>query len=425
MSDFRLSVRKGYYQQLFDTCQLRASWKPRIENAIAAILSHRSQYASVESITSVPWWFVGVLHYRESTCNFNTHLHNGDPLSRRTVHEPPGRPLTAPRNGNTYTWEESAVDALTWKTFDKVKDASIAAWLWRLEIWNGFGYAMRGLNSEYLWNGSNHFGSPPHCGKFVADGRFDSSARSEQVGAGVLLWAMHHKGLLVSQNANTQSFSTEQNTRSPGALRLVNAFRYYQKLPHQDAAIELLDKGIPDELREQFTLAWRQVDLAAIVVPKKTEPRFVFNMPLGDRPPANMVVGKLKLYGFGDEPEFDCTSGQRAYQYSGGTKMKGKGPLPGCKAVGIPHYWVHTKAKPQPNTKGIEGNSYVITPDPVVISGVSRGEFLIHNDSNRGYAPGSSGCIVAMSEAIWGDIQKLMADLRAAGYEKLPLEVIH
>lgn len=204
MSDYRLSIRKAAYQKLFDSCQLRANWQPRIEEAIATILEGRSRYEFIEEKTTVPWWFVGILHYRESTCSFKCHLHNGDPLTRRTVQVPKGRPTAPPQKGSSYTWEESAIDALVWKTYHNAKDTSIAAWLWRFELWNGFGYAMRGLNSEYLWGGCNHFGSPPHCGKFVADGRFDSRAESHQVGAAVLLWAMNQRGLLATTKTEVQ-----------------------------------------------------------------------------------------------------------------------------------------------------------------------------------------------------------------------------
>jgi len=56
-------------------------------------------------------------------------------------------------------FKSSAIDALPWKQLDRAKDRSIPAWLWRFEVWSGFGYASMGLNSEYLWNGTNHYGS--------------------------------------------------------------------------------------------------------------------------------------------------------------------------------------------------------------------------------------------------------------------------
>ena len=55
--------------------------------------------------------------------------------------------------------------------------------LHRLEAYNGFGYRRSGRASPYLWSFSNLFTS----GKFVADGRFDQKAKSQQCGAAVML----------------------------------------------------------------------------------------------------------------------------------------------------------------------------------------------------------------------------------------------
>ena len=52
-----------------------------------------------------PWFFLGVIHAMESRFNFERHLHNGDPLSARTVRVPKG----FPKAGNPpFTWEVSA-----------------------------------------------------------------------------------------------------------------------------------------------------------------------------------------------------------------------------------------------------------------------------------------------------------------------------
>jgi hypothetical protein len=112
--------------------------------------------------------------------------------------------VTPPANGYAYTFVESACDILRLRKFDVAKDRSIPAWLWRLEGWKGFGYASLGLNSEYLWNGTNHFGSGNNQGLILADGSFDPNGTSQQVGAAALVWYFHHQGMLSAQTQQPQ-----------------------------------------------------------------------------------------------------------------------------------------------------------------------------------------------------------------------------
>ncbi|HEY9667605.1 MAG TPA: hypothetical protein V6C91_12425 [Coleofasciculaceae cyanobacterium] len=294
MNDFRLQTLKPHYQQLFANCKIRSSWLPKLEETTHRIISLRSRYYDAIAVsTTVPWWFVGILHYRESGFR-DVHLHNGDPLTNRTVRPPADRPFAAPANGFAYSFVESGVDALRWKSFDTAKDRSIEAWLWRFELWNGFEYAQRGLNSEYLWNGTNHFGSGNNRGKIFADGRFDPNAQSEQVGAAAIVWYMLHKGILdsgVQQPVESQgnsfsnlsmSFSNYAGNDGFGqvpiepvgvgqvsspamnfglqeqaSIELLDVFRYYQKLPHQDAAIAWLQQQQSASVLAEFARRWR------------------------------------------------------------------------------------------------------------------------------------------------------------------------
>jgi len=284
MYDFQLRVLKPRYEELFTSCKIRSSWFPKVQEIAQTIMSLRSQYYNaIEAQTRVPWWFVGILHYRESGFR-EAHLHNGDPLTARTVHEPAGRPLALPNNGRVYTFVESAVDALQLKTFDTAQDRSIAAWIWRFEYWNGFGYAMRGINSEYLWNGTNHFGSGLHQGMYMADGRFDPNVRSEQAGAAAILWYFYYKGLLESDiqpqigafNGTNMYAPTTSNgvdasmsypiggvavatstAQQQITLQILDVFRYYQRLPHQDAAIAWLQQQLSPVVLAEFARLWR------------------------------------------------------------------------------------------------------------------------------------------------------------------------
>ena len=124
----------------------------------------------------------------ESGQRFDRHLHNGDPLTARTKHYPPGRP----KKGNPpFSWEESAIDALKLQKIHKVFNWDLPTLLYKIEEYNGWGYRKyHHINSPYLWSWSNHYKS----GKYVADGKWSDSAVSAQCGAAVLLKRMEQRG---------------------------------------------------------------------------------------------------------------------------------------------------------------------------------------------------------------------------------------
>lgn len=157
----------------------------RFERDAARARLNRPRYASVGSTSggTIPWWFVACVHNLEASFSFAKHLHNGDSLARRTVHVPAGRPL---EGEPPFAWSESARDALTMpgKRFHLVTDWSVEHALWLLEGFNGYGYRLyRGINSPYLWAGTNHYSK----GKYVADGVYSAEAVSQQAGVAGLM----------------------------------------------------------------------------------------------------------------------------------------------------------------------------------------------------------------------------------------------
>jgi lysozyme family protein len=166
----------------------RASVRPDSAAAVTAvaqkIIANKARYQAVEAKTGVPWFMIGPIHNRESSLRFNAHLHCGDPLTARTVHVPKGRPKAAPANGVAYTWEESAIDALSMPPHDlaKVKNWSLERILYETEKYNGWGYLGKG-NSPYLWAGTSEY----HGGKYVADHVYDRNAWDRQLGCVALL----------------------------------------------------------------------------------------------------------------------------------------------------------------------------------------------------------------------------------------------
>ncbi len=168
------------YRHLFDTCTINEGKFLTVDNIADAIIANESRYDTVGRDLSIPWYFIGIIHNMEASLNFKTHLHNGDPLTNRTIHVPKGRP---PEGNPPFTWEVSAADALRLQKLDQWEDWTIPGILFQFELFNGMGYRKKGIHSPYLWSFSNHYNK----GKFTADGIFDSNAISRQCGAAVLL----------------------------------------------------------------------------------------------------------------------------------------------------------------------------------------------------------------------------------------------
>lgn len=171
---------RASYRGLWDSMLIHPFAFERATVIAQTIINGKARYQVVEKATGVPWWFTGVIHSMEADCSFRCHLHNGDPLSARTVHEPKGRPIDG---SPPFPWEVSAEDALRCEGLSTWKDWSIPGALYRLEAYNGWGYRHHGVWTPYLWSGSNHY----DAGKYIADGEWDADAVSDQIGAAALL----------------------------------------------------------------------------------------------------------------------------------------------------------------------------------------------------------------------------------------------
>jgi lysozyme family protein len=181
MSTQLLEQLKPSYANLWGKMVIKHEALPNLQEYVENIKKGIDQYKAVEAAIGVPWRFVGIIHCMECDCSFKQHLHNGDPLTARTVQVPEGRPL---RGNPPFAWHDSAIDALTMRHLSAANDWSIEGILFQLEAYNGWGYRNHhGINTPYLWSGSNEYTS----GKYVADGKFDPNAVSKQVGGALLL----------------------------------------------------------------------------------------------------------------------------------------------------------------------------------------------------------------------------------------------
>lgn len=173
------------YADLFARVTIKPSWLPAVDHMAQKILDNKVRYRIIEDSTGCPWYWIGALHALESGCRFSTHLHNGDPLTSRTKRIPRGRPL---RGSPPFSWEESAIDALMLKGLQNVADWSLPRMLYEAERYNGWGYRLyhREVLSPYLWSGTALY----RRGKYVSDGKWSSSAVSQQAGIAPLLYRL-------------------------------------------------------------------------------------------------------------------------------------------------------------------------------------------------------------------------------------------
>ncbi len=159
--------------QLEDLKLFKANWQ-----------KNQARYEAVAAKTSIPAALVAALHWRESTGDFSTYLHQGDPLGKKAVNEPNNIPIF-------HKWEEAAVHALTMKDKADNRDAlnittqtkdaaSLAAYS---EMYNGMGYEGRGLASPYVYSGTDTYTG----GKYIRDGVFSRKAKDQQLGVMTML----------------------------------------------------------------------------------------------------------------------------------------------------------------------------------------------------------------------------------------------
>ena len=174
------------YANLWRTAMLKGGADAaQAETFAGKIIAAEQRYRAVQASTGVPWYFIGALHMRESGCNFAGVLHNGDRIigtGGLTTRVPAGR-------GPFATWEESAVDALKLKDMHRVQSWSVARMLFQAEVFNGVGYVSRGINSPYVWAGTNH----EQLGKFTSDHNFDEDAEDTQLGVAAVLIRLAEK----------------------------------------------------------------------------------------------------------------------------------------------------------------------------------------------------------------------------------------
>lgn len=162
---------RASYRVLWDGMVVKPDKRAAAEATARRILANKRRYKAIELETTVPWFFVGLVHLRESNLDFGTYLGNGQSLRMKTTIVPKDR-------GPFDTFEQGAIDALRMMRFLTITDWSFERIAYCLEGFNGYGYRGKGVNSPYLWAGTNRYTK----GKYVADHVFDANAVDKQLG---------------------------------------------------------------------------------------------------------------------------------------------------------------------------------------------------------------------------------------------------
>lgn len=169
------------YARQWDAMKINSARSAEFTRIAQFAIDHRTRYQAIETASGVPWAMIAILHRRESDADFRTYLGNGERLDRVTQLVPKGR-------GPFPSFEAGAIDALHIDGLDAVKDWRIEKILYYCEMFNGFGYAARGLPSPYVWGGTN----VQKPGKYVADGKWNGRAIDPQPGCAPILSIIAH-----------------------------------------------------------------------------------------------------------------------------------------------------------------------------------------------------------------------------------------
>ena len=170
--------------------QFQAHRYREVQSICDRIQQNMGRYRYIEARTGVPWHVTAGLHNMEASGSFTKHLHEGSPLRNRTRWVPKGRPKTGTP---PFTWEYSAEDALRYDRMGEKSWHSLGPALSACEGYNGWGYAKYHTSTPtpYLWAGT----TVERPGKYVADGKWSSTARSAQIGVAAIWKELERRGI--------------------------------------------------------------------------------------------------------------------------------------------------------------------------------------------------------------------------------------
>lgn len=169
----------------YDRAQIRKEKLHYTLYTAAAIQRGKPRYDAVARRTGVPWYVIGAIHNMECGLSFQQNLAQGDSIYYKSRHVPKGRPPGNP----PFTWEYCAEDALRYDGMGAKNWSRMGFTLNNIELYNGPGYQKwhPDVPSPYLWAGTTIYTR----GKYIEDGRWSSTAVSQQLGVAPVFKALN------------------------------------------------------------------------------------------------------------------------------------------------------------------------------------------------------------------------------------------
>ena len=183
--------------QRFGTDGIKTDRREEMKKYAQFAIDHKDKYIAVEKATNgVPWPVVAVNHRRESDCDWDSYLGNGQKLNRRTTITPEGRgPFCQSLPAPFEAFIRGAIDAYAIDGLSAVHQSG-DKWVlgqewgsWPIEKmiyycirFNGWGYYPK--PSPYAWGGT----IIQVKGKYNPDGHYNPNEWDTQPGCAPMLW---------------------------------------------------------------------------------------------------------------------------------------------------------------------------------------------------------------------------------------------
>lgn len=189
-----------WYDRMFRACEVTPGKEGELQRACSKVMAGLPRYRNVAHSlgffgeeAEITAFVIGVVHYKEASCDFSRVLHNGEKIvgtGQKTKLVPKGL-------GPFDTWEASAHDALLAnKSFFRVSSKEIGDILYVIERYNGTGYITgkgKADTSPYLWACSNINDGK---GLYTKDGEYDPEASTRgSIGAAVILKELYNMNI--------------------------------------------------------------------------------------------------------------------------------------------------------------------------------------------------------------------------------------
>lgn len=242
--------------------ELSPGKRAKLDEVVRFYKAHKERYDKVSKATGIPGMLICAIHYRENM-DFNSYLHNGEPLGQVTTIVPAGILF---RKGQ---WEEAAIHALggnikdvngkkSLKKFQTLRkklrltadSKDIGAMMAFAEAYNGMGYRRRGVRSAYVYAGT----SLQERGHYYADSKFGKNLVDRRLGTAAIIMGI-------------QSDESGESLRVAGEDHLKTSRRSKGSSERASSAAE----NIPPSVLASITEACPRAEVQSGLVPLRTE----------------------------------------------------------------------------------------------------------------------------------------------------------